>query len=184
MNTTTAPQTVLHIKNMVCDRCRMAVEQLLQRHEVAFDRVELGKAVLSRPLTDDQLTHLRHDLEQVGFELIDDHRSVLMEAIRQAVMDYVADRALMEKWKLSAFLSDRLAKSYSSLGAIFSAARGMTIERFFICKSGTRQRTADLRRTDDVGNRFSPQLFESGSSERTIQTNHRHVAFGLQTSRR
>ena len=112
---------------MVCDRCRMAVEQLLQRHEVAFDRVELGKAVLSRPLTDDQLTHLRHDLEQVGFELIDDHRSVLVEAIRQAVMDYVADRALMEKWKLSAFLSDRLAKSYSSLGAVLSAARGMTI---------------------------------------------------------
>lgn len=132
MNTTSPPQTVLHIKNMVCDRCRMAVEQLLQRHEVAFDRIELGKAVLPRPLTDNQLTHLRHDLEQVGFELIDDHRSVLVEAIRQAVMDYVADRALMEKWKLSAFLSDRLAKSYSSLGAVFSAARGMTIERFFI----------------------------------------------------
>ena len=116
MNATSSPQTVLHIKNMVCDRCRMAVEQLLQRHEVPFDRVELGKAVLPHALTDDQLTHLRHDLEQVGFELIDDHRSVLVEAIRQAVMDYVADRALMEKWKLSAFLSDRLAKSYSSLG--------------------------------------------------------------------
>ena len=132
MNTTTAPQTVLHIKNMVCDRCRMAVEQLLQRHEVAFDRVELGKAVLPHPLTDDQLTHLRHDLAQVGFELIDDHRSVLVEAIRQAVMDYVADRALMEKWKLSAYLSDRLAKSYTLLSSAFSAARGMTIERFFI----------------------------------------------------
>lgn len=132
MNTTTAPQTVLHIKNMVCDRCRMAVEQLLQRHEVAFDRVELGKAVLPHPLTDDQLTHLRHDLEQVGFELIDDQRSVLVEQIRTAVLDYVGNRALMEKWKLSAYLSDRLAKSYSSLGAVFSAARGMTIERFFI----------------------------------------------------
>lgn len=132
MNTTAAPQTVLYIKNMVCDRCRMAVEQLLQRHKVAFDRVELGKAVLPRPLTDDQLTHLRHDLEQVGFELIDDHRSVLVEQIRTAVLDYVADRTLMEKWKLSAFLSDRLAKSYTLLSSAFSAARGMTIERFFI----------------------------------------------------
>ena len=132
MNTTTAPQTVLHIKNMVCDRCRMAVEQLLQRHEVAFDRVELGKAVLPRPLTDDQLTHLRHDLEQVGFELIDDQRSVLVEQIRTAVLDYVGDRALMEKWKLSAYLSDRLAKSYTLLSSAFSAAHGMTIERFFI----------------------------------------------------
>ena len=132
MNTTAAPQTVLYIKNMVCDRCRMAVEQLLQRHEVAFDRVELGKAVLPRPLTDDQLTHLRHDLVQVGFELIDDQRSVLVEQIRTAVLDYVGDRALMEKWKLSSYLSDRLAKSYTLLSSAFSAARGMTIERFFI----------------------------------------------------
>ena len=127
MNATSSPQTVLHIKNMVCDRCRMAVEQLLQRHEIAFDRIELGKAVLPRPLTDDQLTHLRHDLEQVGFELIDDHRSVLVEDIRRAVLDYVEDRTLMAKWKLSAFISDRLAKSYSSLGAVFASARGMTI---------------------------------------------------------
>ena len=132
MNTTAAPQTVLYIKNMVCDRCRMAVEQLLQRHEVAFDRVELGKAVLPRPLTDDQLTHLRHDLVQVGFELIDDQCSVLVEQIRTAVLDYVGDRALMEKWKLSSYLSDRLAKSYTLLSSAFSAARGMTIERFFI----------------------------------------------------
>jgi transcriptional regulator len=71
-------------------------------------------------------------LEQVGFELIDDQRSVLVEQIRTAVLDYVGDRALMEKWKLSAYLSDRLAKSYTLLSSAFSAARGMTIERFFI----------------------------------------------------
>ena len=132
MNTTTAPQTVLYIKNMVCDRCRMAVEQIFRRNDLAFDHIELGKVYLHEMPTADQLTHLRHDLEQVGFELIDDQRSVLVEQIRTAVLDYVGNRALMEKWKLSAYLSDRLAKSYSSLGAVFSAARGMTIERFFI----------------------------------------------------
>ena len=132
MNTTAAPQTVLNIKNMVCDRCRMAVEQILRRNDLAFDHIELGKVYLHETPTADRLTHLRHDLVQVGFELIDDQCSVLVEQIRTAVLDYVGDRALMEKWKLSAYLSDRLAKSYSSLSAVFSAARGMTIERFFI----------------------------------------------------
>ena len=132
MNTTTAPQTVLYIKNMVCDRCRMAVEQILRRNDLAFDHIELGKVYLHETPTADRLSHLRHDLEQVGFELIDDQRSVLVEQIRTAVLDYVGDRALMEKWKLSAYLSDRLAKSYTLLSSAFSAARGMTIERFFI----------------------------------------------------
>ena len=132
MNTTVAPQTVLYIKNMVCDRCRMAVEQIFRRNDLAFDHIELGKVYLHETPTADRLSHLRHDLEQVGFELIDDQRSVLVEQIRTAVLDYVGDRALMEKWKLSAYLSDRLAKSYTLLSSAFSAARGMTIERFFI----------------------------------------------------
>lgn len=132
MNTTTAPQTVLYIKNMVCDRCRMAVEQIFRRNDLAFDHIELGKVYLHETPTADRLSHLRHDLEQVGFELIDDQRSVLVEQIRTAVLDYLDDRALMEKWKLSAYLSDRLAKSYTLLSSAFSAARGMTIERFFI----------------------------------------------------
>ena len=132
MNTTVAPQTVLYIKNMVCDRCRMAVEQIFRRNDLAFDHIELGKVYLHETPTADRLSHLRHDLEQVGFELIDDQRSVLVEQIRTAVLDYVGDRALMVKWKLSAYLSDRLAKSYTLLSSAFSAARGMTIERFFI----------------------------------------------------
>lgn len=132
MNTTAAPRTVLYIKNMVCDRCRMAVEQIFRRNDLAFDHIELGKVYLHETPTADRLSHLRHDLEQVGFELIDDQRSVLVEQIRTAVLDYVGDRALMEKWKLSAYLSDRLAKSYTLLSSAFSAARGMTIERFFI----------------------------------------------------
>ena len=132
MNTTAAPQTVLYIKNMVCYRCRIAVEQIFRRNDLAFYHIELGNVYLHETPTADRLSHLRHDLEQVGFELIDDQRSVLIEQIRTAVLDYVGDRALMEKWKLSAYLSDRLAKSYTLLSSAFSAARGMTIERFFI----------------------------------------------------
>ena len=155
MNTTAAPQTVLYIKNMVCDRCRMAVEQIFRRNDLAFDHIELGKVYLHETPTADQLTHLRHDLEQVGFELIDDQRSVLVEQIRTAVLDYVGDRALMEKWKLSAYLSDRLAKSYTLLSSAFSAAtRHDDRTLLHSAKGGTRQRIADLRRTDDVGNRI------------------------------
>ena len=51
MNTTAAPQTVLYIKNMVCDRCRMAVEQIFRRNDLAFDHIELGKVYLHEPPT-------------------------------------------------------------------------------------------------------------------------------------
>ena len=67
MNTTAAPQTVLYIKNMVCDRCRMAVEQIFRRNDLAFDHIELGKVYLHETLVVDQLkTHLLQIVAQVG----------------------------------------------------------------------------------------------------------------------
>lgn len=125
-------QPVLHIKNMVCDRCRMSVAQILQRRGIEYSHIDLGEAHLARPLTDDQLTHLHDDLAQVGFELIGDRQSQLVEQIRLAVLDYVADRALMEHTKLSTYLSERFARNYATLSAAFTEIRGMTIERFCI----------------------------------------------------
>lgn len=123
---------ILHIKNMVCRRCRMVVQQILTDLSIPYSTVELGEVHLLQPLNADLYTHLRERLSQVGFELIGDRRSHLIEQIRAAVLDYVHDRSLMEKWKLSAYLTDRLHMSYSLLSSAFSESRGMTIERFCI----------------------------------------------------
>ena len=66
----------------------------------------------------------------MGFELLDDPRSQLVEQIRIAVLKWV--RMEEERPKVSDFLSRELKKDYSVLSKLFSEVRGITIERFAI----------------------------------------------------
>lgn len=122
----------LHLKNMVCRRCVMAVEQIFSQLHLPFEGVELGEVRLTRPLTDEEMQQLSVALEAVGFELLSDKRAQLVEAIRLAVMDFLNLPPAEQHDKLSAFLVNRLHQNYSTLSGLFSEAQGITIERFAI----------------------------------------------------
>lgn len=122
--------TELHIKNMVCPRCVMAVETLLKQHNLDVLQVELGMAQVTETLTDAQQYSISQDLESLGFELLSDPQTQLVETIRATVIEWV--RIEGDREKLSIFLQHRLAKEYSALSKIFSQVRGITIERYAI----------------------------------------------------
>ena len=46
--------TILYIKNMVCNRCIMVVENILKAEHLTPERVELGMASISETLTAEQ----------------------------------------------------------------------------------------------------------------------------------
>lgn len=64
------PETTLYIKNMVCNRCIMVVEDILRKNGHTPLHTELGKVCLAEKLTEEELGKIRHLLEDVGFELI------------------------------------------------------------------------------------------------------------------
>lgn len=123
---------VLRIKNMVCRRCRMAVEQIFTQLHLPFSAVELGEVRLERPLSEEELEQLSAALEAVGFELLNDKRAQLVESIRHAVMDYIDAPPSAHHPTLSAYLSEHLRQSYATLSSLFSEAEGITIERYAI----------------------------------------------------
>ena len=53
------PQTLLHIKNMVCPRCIMAVREVLHRYEIPFSSVSLGEAIVEKKLDDNERAEIR-----------------------------------------------------------------------------------------------------------------------------
>ena len=92
--------------------------------------ISLGDAEIESELTDEQRLSLARNLHGIGFELLDDPRSQLVEQIRIAVQQWV--RMDEERPKLSDYLSHHLNKDYSTLSKLFSEVRGVTIERFSI----------------------------------------------------
>ena len=120
----------LLIKNMVCPRCISAVSDLFVSEGVTVKSINLGDVETQEELTQDQLLSVGRKLKDIGFELLDDPRSQLVEHIRLAVQQWV--RMDEERPKLSDYLSHHLNKDYSTLSKLFSEVRGVTIERFSI----------------------------------------------------
>lgn len=126
--------TVLLVKNMVCQRCIMAVEAILQSEKIPFHKVVFGEIHLIDAINEDQKSRLKTKLSAVGFELIDNHTSGLIEKIKQLVIKRARNEMYStdKKTKLSIYLSDIIHHEYTYLSSLFSAIEGRTIENYFI----------------------------------------------------
>jgi AraC family transcriptional regulator len=124
----------LVVKNMVCHRCVLAVEDILQDSGISFSKVLFGEIHLTEELAAEKKQVLNERLAAVGFELIDNHMSGLIEKIKTLVIKKARNdvNEKENKMKLSHYLSDKLHHEYTYLSSLFSSVEGRTIENFFI----------------------------------------------------
>lgn len=121
-----------YIKNMVCNRCKTAVQNEFEKIGVHAIAVELGEVETAEEITQLQLSELENSLKQIGFELIDDKKSRLIEQIKTEIIRLVHHSEEIENTNLSIILSDKLRYEYNYLSNLFSEVEGTTIEKYFI----------------------------------------------------
>lgn len=128
------PPTTILIKNMVCHRCVLSVEDILQQESIPFQKVIFGEIHLNEALSPGQKERLIKRLEAVGFELIDNHNTALIEKIKQLVIKRARNEAgeTESNIKLSHYLSGSVNHEYTYISSLFSAVEGRTIENYFI----------------------------------------------------
>jgi len=124
----------LHIKNMVCHRCKMVVSDLLRRHGLEPRQVELGEATVDAAPDPDTLQALTTSLRAAGFDLFDDKRGRLIGQVKAEIIALVRDRNGELTQNLSELLSERLHYEYGYLSSLFSESEGTTIEKYFIAQ--------------------------------------------------
>jgi len=119
---------------MVCHRCRMVVKQELEKQGLHALTVELGEVELSDSISDTQKKQLNTALEQLGFELIDDKKSKIIERIKTLIVELVHQRDNDINTNLSDYLVAQLHHDYHYLSNLFSEVEGTTIEKYFIAQ--------------------------------------------------
>lgn len=122
----------LYIKNMVCPRCIMAVENLLQHLQIKTVEVRLGVVILEDIIMPEQKENLKEKLEVLGFELLEDSQQQIIERIKSIIIDLVHYDKENNESNISTLLVDELNRDYSWLSKLFSSTEGITIEQFMI----------------------------------------------------
>lgn len=124
----------LYIKNMVCNRCITAVRQALQGAGFGIGHIALGEAHVTPEPTPAQLASLAQELHHLGFELITDRRSRIIEQIKTEIVNLVHYSTEALAVNLSAWLSEKLHYDYTYLSNLFSEVEGTTIEKYYIAQ--------------------------------------------------
>lgn len=124
----------LYIKNMVCNRCIMVVQQELEKLGFSPIRILLGEVEMAQTLSDEQKSLIRRHLQVFGFELIDDKKSRLINQVKSAVIELVHQQNSALKTNLSDHLVQKTDQDYTYLSNLFSEVEGTTIEKYFIAQ--------------------------------------------------
>lgn len=119
---------------MVCRRCIMAVENVLQAMDIEVHSIQLGEVEISNPLNPKTKLKLAENLEVLGFELIDDKKSKLIEQIKSLIVEVVHIQDEPIRDNLSSLISEKLHYDYNSLSNLFSEVEGITIEKYYIAQ--------------------------------------------------
>lgn len=123
----------LYVKNMVCDRCIMIVDQQLRNLGFSVKDISLGKVEVEPEPDAAKLQDVGSALQVLGFELIDKEKDQIIEQVKNEVISLVHYSDLNEiNQSLMHIIADRLNKDYTYLSRLFSDAEGTTIERYII----------------------------------------------------
>lgn len=118
---------------MVSNRCKMVVKEALKKFHLHFTPVDLGEVEIMEDISDEVRHQLNDELLKSGLELMDDKRAILIEKIKNAVIEMVHNNTEETiKTKFSYFLSEKLNHDYTYLANLFSEVQGTTIEQFII----------------------------------------------------
>ena len=117
---------------MVSIRCKMVVKSELDKIGVRYGAIELGKVEIEESLTPDQQKKLQNGLLRAKLELLDDEHSILIEKIKNIIVEMIHYSDVPLKLNFSDFLSEKLNQNYNSLGNLFSHTTGITIEQYII----------------------------------------------------
>jgi len=118
---------------MVCDRCKMVVNNVFTGLGFIPVNIELGEVDLGNlELSQIQIKSLKEELESLGFELLDNKTRQIIDKIKTIIIEIVQTLKEPIHINLSDYIKQNINYDYPYLSNLFSESEGSTIENYFI----------------------------------------------------
>jgi AraC-like DNA-binding protein len=116
---------------MVSLRCKMLVKEELKKLRLD-GQIELGVVELEQEITVEQREKLKQNLAKSGLQLLDDKKSILIEKIKNVIIEMIHYEDEVPRVNYSDYISSKLEYDYTYLSNMFSEVKGVTIQQFII----------------------------------------------------
>lgn len=117
---------------MVSIRCKMILKAELDKLCLHYLKIDLGEVEIMENISDLQRVQLAGALKKSGLELMEDKKAILIERIKNVIIEMVHYSDNPPKTNFSDYLSSTLDYDYTYLSNLFSEVTGVTIEHYII----------------------------------------------------
>lgn len=122
----------LYIKHMVSNRCKMVVRDELKKLGLHFIFIELGEIEVMESLSDEKSAMLKLELLKSGLELMDDENAILIDSIKNTLIDLIYTSDELFKMNYSKYLCEKFNLDNKTLSTLFLSIQGIKIDQFII----------------------------------------------------
>jgi len=110
----------------------MMVKEELKKLNIQFTNIDLGVVEIPYEISKKKRSQLKQNLLKSGLELLDDKRSILIEKIKNVVVEMIHYSDELPKVNYSDYISEKLGYDYTYLANTFSEVKGITLQQFII----------------------------------------------------
>jgi AraC-like DNA-binding protein len=139
----------IYIKNMVSLNSQLIVKKQLEKSEIPYLSVDSGLVKTKNDLSKKDLIEFGGNLKKVGLILLDDKKSILIDKIKNVVIELVQSGDESPKVNYSVLISERLGYDYGYISSAFSKFKGLTIQQFIAFTKI--ERVKELLLNNDLG---------------------------------
>ncbi|HMC02042.1 MAG TPA: AraC family transcriptional regulator [Flavobacteriaceae bacterium] len=112
--------------------CKKVLEEKLYELNLKYRVLGFGEVEIVGKLSSDKYHELQESLNKYGIEIVENQKSVLVQKIKDAIIDMVFNEDTNVNVKSSVYLSEKLGHSYGYLSNLFSEITYTSIENFII----------------------------------------------------
>ena len=110
----------------------MGMKEELKKLGLHFIAVDMGEVDIMETISMEQRAQLKKNLIHSWLVLMDDRKAMLIEKIKNVIIEMVYHSDEIIKVNFSDYLSEKMNHDYTYMSNLFSEVQGTTIEHFII----------------------------------------------------
>jgi AraC-like DNA-binding protein len=122
----------LYLKFDINAVCKKVLQEQLDNLDLNYSIQGFGEVEINNSPSNEMLKTLNENLNRYGISVVESHKSVLVQKIKDAIVEMVYSDEKLSNAKTSVYLAEKIGQSYGYISNLFSDVTYTSIANFII----------------------------------------------------
>lgn len=122
----------LYLKFDINAICKKVLQEQLDALNIDYSIISFGEVEIQNSAANETIKTLQDNLNNYGISVVESHKSILVQKIKDAIIEMIYSDEKISNEKTSVYLADKIGQSYGYISNLFSDVTYTSIANFII----------------------------------------------------